>query len=243
MKRRTIVSLALTIFILLGLQFNSVTAFSQMYFSDKLTAGDEFVWDLTYYTVNTEIEYPFMDLESESVITLEILKSPANVDFAQKDYSDFSDYFKLTFGEQIFDFKGDDDPFYWFICPTYVILEGTIFNLVEEEWIYVINDDYLWDEENSFFNIEINNNQVRYVGDTKINEDTIEHVDLIIEQDTGIMIQISIKVESITSEETSYHQVFKRRGVGFSFSVPSSLFAFIIPLVLITVLLRKRLIL
>ncbi len=48
MKRRTIVSLALTFFILLGLQFNSVTALSQMYFSDKLITGDEFVWDLTY---------------------------------------------------------------------------------------------------------------------------------------------------------------------------------------------------
>jgi hypothetical protein len=181
-----------------------------------------------------------MDLESESVITLEILKSPANVDFAQKDSSDFSDYFKLTFGEQIFDFKGDDEPFYWFVSPIYINFEGTICNFVEEEWIYVINDDYLYEEENARFTIEINNNQVRYVGDTKINEDTIEHVDLIIEQDTGIMIQISIKVESITSEETSYHQVFKRRGVGISFSVPMNLFAFIIPLVLITVFLRKR---
>lgn len=240
MKKRTIVSLALTFFILLGLQFNSVTAFSQMYYSDKLIVGDEFVWDLTYYTVNTEIEYPFMDLESESVITLEILKRLTNVDFAQKDSSDFSDYFKLTFGEQIFDFKGDDEPFYWFICPTYINFEGTIINIVEEQWIYVINDNYLYNEESSSFTIEINNNQVRYVGDAKFSDDTIEHVELIIEQDTGIMIQINIKIESITSEETSYHQVFKRRGVGISFSVPMNLFASIIPLVLITVFLRKR---
>ena len=75
MKKRTIVSLALTLSILLGLQLNSVTAFSQMYYSDKLIAGDEFVWDLTYYTVNMELEEFYFDLETESVITLEILQN------------------------------------------------------------------------------------------------------------------------------------------------------------------------
>lgn len=234
MKKRTIKSFALASFILLLLQLNSVSAFSRMYFSDKLTAGDEFVWDLTYYEFSMEIEYLFMDLESESVITLEILQSPAYVNFAQIDFSNFSDYFKLTFGEQIYDFKGDDEPFYWFLCPTSI--DGM--RVVEEEWIYCLIDDFYLDEENSRLTIEIFDNQVRYVGDTKYTENTIMYVEMIIEQDTGIMIEISIKIG--TSEETYNQLVFERRGAGFSFSVPMSLFAFIIPLVLITVLLRKR---
>ncbi len=232
MKKQTIVSLALTFFILLGLQLNSVTAASQIYYSDKLIVGNEFVWDLTYYEFNMEIEELFMDLENESVITLEILQSPANVNFVQIAFSNFSDYFNLTFGEQIYDFNWDD-PFHLFIYP--ISMDGV--NSVEEEWIYAVIDDFYFNEDSSF-TIEIKNNQVRYVGDIRYDDDATVDVDLIIEKDTGIMIQISVEFGTITSEETNYQIVLKRRGVDIS--VPMSLFAFIIPLVLITVLLRKR---
>ena len=234
MKKQTIVILALTFFILLGLQLNSVASASQIYYSDKLTVGNEFVWDLTYYEFNMEIEELFMDLENESVITLEILQSPADVNFAQIAFSNFSDYFNLTFGEQIYDFHWDD-PFHWFIYP--ISMDGV--NSVEEGWIYAVIDDFYFNEDSNF-TIEIKNNQVRYVGDIKYGDDTTVDVELIIEQDTGIMIHISVTFGTITSEETNYQIVFKRRGVDNSFSVPMSLFAFIIPLVLITVILRKR---
>ncbi len=247
MNRQIIKGLIFVFFLVLGIQTSLTTAASPVRnYSGILEFGDEFVWDMTYYTVNVPLDYYFMNMGNNSVITLEILQNLEDVNFVGIDFSNYVNYFNLTFGDEIFNF-GWDDPFHWFICPVYIDDgAGSVSNPAETQWIYYIIDDFLFESEGKemSFSIDIINNQVNYVGSIKyLDDNTILSVNLVIDRNTGIMILIDFRVENTTGEETFTRWLIKQRGVELSTSSVSLsviLPLMIIALILIPVLTFKR---